>query len=164
MCYDNYMKTEILAMILKLSAAFNMDPAIVQSVVTVESNFNHLTIGPVGEIGLMQLRPEYFSIKKYAYNFFREPSPFDVFAHTSKDERSLFDPKENLTIGIQYLKEVQTKCSHLGEIEFVICYNRGVVGGLNVADPSRDQYVLKVSKVYYELKMSKLRAVASKDP
>jgi soluble lytic murein transglycosylase-like protein len=50
--------TAVTSMIIKESAKHDFDPVLVLAIIKTESSFNPLAIGGVGEIGLMQIRPE----------------------------------------------------------------------------------------------------------
>ena len=62
-----------------------LDPLLVASIISVESNFNSRAISPKSAFGLMQLRPQ------TAANF---------------AVRNLFDPQQNIDAGTRYLKEL----------------------------------------------------------
>ncbi len=62
-----------------------IDPMLVASIISVESNFNSRAISSKSAFGLMQLRP------KTAANF---------------SVRNLFDPQQNIDAGTRYLKEL----------------------------------------------------------
>jgi soluble lytic murein transglycosylase-like protein len=62
-----------------------IDPLLVASVISVESNFNSRAISPRSAFGLMQLRP-------------KTAASFAV--------RNLFDPQQNIDAGTRYLKEL----------------------------------------------------------
>lgn len=77
--------------ILSESEKFNFDPVFVLALIRTESNFNPLAIGSVGEIGLMQLRPETgeWIAKKEKIRW--------------KGPKTLKDPVQNIRIGVAYL-------------------------------------------------------------
>lgn len=62
-----------------------VDPLLVASIISVESNFNSRAISPKSAFGLMQLRP-------------RTAAELSV--------RNLFDPAQNIEAGTHYLKEL----------------------------------------------------------
>ena len=62
-----------------------LDPLLVASIISVESNFNSRAISPKSAFGLMQLRP-------------RTAAELSV--------RNLFDPAQNIEAGTHYLKEL----------------------------------------------------------
>jgi Transglycosylase SLT domain len=110
---------------IKLYASmFNLSPNLIAAVITVESSQNPRTIGQVGEIGLMQVRPEYH---KHAKGL-------------------LFVPTYNIKEGAKRLAEAKRYCKHKIDYQWVVCYNRGLIGGARLKDPSTDSYYLKVRK------------------
>lgn len=123
---------ELLSTVFLMSATYNADPYLVAAVVNVESGFNPITVGTVGEIGLMQLRPEYHIKKGYSF--------------------MLFDPKVNLQQGIKYLKSVQSECRHKEKLTFLVCYNAGVAGGSKIKNPRSFDYYKKVTASYNAFK------------
>ncbi len=67
------------------AAAHNLEKALLNAVITVESGFNARSVSPKGAMGLMQLMPE--TARRYG----------------AKDP---FDPKQNLLAGAKYLKDL----------------------------------------------------------
>jgi hypothetical protein len=126
---------ELLTTILIASSAQNVDPYLVAAVVQVESQFNANRVGDLGEIGLMQLRPEYFS---------------------KENPQRLFNPRRNIEIGVRYLKEVQAHCKYKSAHTFVVCYNAGITGGSRLLRPKEFAYYLKIDKAYSEMKSDKV--------
>lgn len=96
-------------------AKYGVDPLLVLSVMKVESKFNYRAISPTGPIGLLQV----------AWSWHKEKS--------SKD--SLFDPKTNIFVGTQIIKEYKNLSS--SETELLLRYN----GSLGSFSP---QYAIKV--------------------
>ena len=72
-------------MITAAASREGVDPALVEAVVAVESDFNPRAISPKGATGLMQLMPQ--TASRYGVS-------------------NSFDPQENLTGGIRYLRDL----------------------------------------------------------
>lgn len=87
--------------IYEAGAKHNVDPVLILSVMAVESKFNYRAISPTGPVGLLQV----------AYHWHKEK--------TSK--AALFDPKNNIDVGTQILKEYSNRSST--ETETLLRYN-----------------------------------------
>lgn len=102
--------------------AADMDYRLIMAVIDKESQFNPRAIGTSGEIGLMQIMPATAALmaKNLNWSWYEPP--------TKKDGKyvslgSLGDPKLNIYIGIQYLKERRDK---FGDTKTALqAYNRG---------------------------------------
>ncbi len=70
----------------KSAKAHNVDPLLVQSVIQVESNYNHYAVSPKGAEGLMQLMPGTARMLGVGNSF---------------------DPAENIEAGVKYLRYLQ---------------------------------------------------------
>jgi soluble lytic murein transglycosylase-like protein len=114
----------LLMLVYLYSALYNLDPVLVESIIEVESGFQSDRIGALGELGMMQLRPEYFYHKDLA------------------------KPEINLQIGIAYLAEVKEQCKHKEDNTFIVCYNAGVTGGNRIKYPKKQSYYKRVMKLY----------------
>jgi len=120
------MEALIMAFILKYSVINDIDPRLVMAVVQVESAYNPKAKGPVGEIGLMQLRPNLYP------------------KHTVAQ---LYDIETNIRLGTEHLATHMRHCSHGGKLA-VICYNLGVRGAKRIKNPTQFPYYKKVSNAY----------------
>ena len=77
--------------LLRLCHAYRFDPAIVLSLIDVESSFRPRVISGKGAVGLMQILPS--TAREFGH-------PLGISIHSSKD---LMDPFDNISIGIAYL-------------------------------------------------------------
>jgi hypothetical protein len=77
---------QIQQLVEKSAKAHNIDPLLVQSVIQVESNYNHYAISPKGAEGLMQLMPGTARMLGVSNSF---------------------DPAENIEAGVKYLRYLQ---------------------------------------------------------
>jgi hypothetical protein len=83
------------------SAKYGIDPILALSVMSVESGFNYKAISPTGPIGLFQIAASW---------------------HKDKTTQSaLFDPRHNINVGVQILKEYSDKSNT--DIETLLRYN-----------------------------------------
>ena len=114
----------ILAAISFYASMYNLPPKLITAVITVESSQNSSTIGPVGEVGLMQVRPE--------------------FHHNSRG--LLFVPTYNIKEGTKRLAQAKKYCKHQDNYSWVVCYNRGIMGGARLLNPKTDTYYQKILK------------------
>jgi soluble lytic murein transglycosylase-like protein len=71
----------------KSARAHNVDPLLVQSVIQVESNYNHYAVSPKGAEGLMQLMPGTARMLGVSNSF---------------------DPAQNIEAGVKYLRYLQS--------------------------------------------------------
>ena len=118
------MNTAIASLILAAAVHFNISPELALSVALQESSLNPQAVGPVGEVGLFQVRPRY-----------------------SKFSRSeLFNPIINITEGLRMLKFAKTHCKHQKDYTWIVCYNLGVTGGNRIKYPKKFEYYKKVMK------------------
>jgi len=119
--------------ITEASEAYSVDPALVKSVIKVESNFNPNSTSPKGAMGLMQLMPE-----------------------TARDlgVRNAYDPVENVRAGTRYLKSLLNRYD--GNIDLALAaYNWGM--GNIEKRPDRmpaetKNYVETVTRCYERMK------------
>lgn len=95
-----------------------------------------MAVGKHGEKGLMQLRPQYFGL--------------------SKKGDELHNPIINIHKGTVYLKQVERSCKKKLDKGWLVCYNRGIAGGIKVAQPNKDKYVVAVKKNIKLLKQQRI--------
>jgi soluble lytic murein transglycosylase len=103
---------EIAAAILKESARHELDPLFVMAVISGESSFNPEAVGPVGEIGLMQLRPSTAAwiARKQRVKW--------------QGEKTLTSPTRNIELGVAYLGWLRTHFRQHGQL-YLAAYNMG---------------------------------------
>ena len=99
--------------ILAQSIQHGFDPIFVLSVIWTESSFRPTMVGGVGEIGLMQIRPETaeWLAKKIGYTRF-------------KGRSSLFDPVVNIELGTAYFAMLRESFDDDGVL-YISAYNMG---------------------------------------
>lgn len=90
--------TQIVTIVNKHSRSYSLDPALILSVIAVESRFKPDARGSIGERGLMQLNPKYFDIN-------------NTLEH-------------NIEVGVSYLAYLQ-KLRPYKQNQWLEFYNRG---------------------------------------
>lgn len=128
---------EISNTIIEEATRHQLDPYFVMAVISGESSFNPLAVGPVGEIGLMQIRPTtgawIAGISKMKW----------------KGDKMLKDPVMNIKLGTAYLAWLRAKFDGHGQL-YLAAYNMGaksVKKALNKKIMPKD-YPLHVMKRY----------------
>lgn len=99
-----------------------VDPRITQAIISTESNGRPYAVGAIGEIGLMQIRPE----------------------HVPESRLQLFNPCTNVKRGTAILKRAMNKCKHQLDHTWTICFNLGIAGGRKIKHPRKFPYYLKI--------------------
>jgi soluble lytic murein transglycosylase-like protein len=90
----------------------SLDPYFVMAIISGESSFNPVAIGPVGEIGLMQIRPatgEWMA---------------EILKTKWRGEKTLRDPVQNIKLGTAYLAWLRNKFEGHGQL-YLAAYNMG---------------------------------------
>ncbi len=107
-----YQAHSIALTVIDQASKFSLDPYFILAVISGESSFNPLAVGPVGEIGMMQIRPatgEWISsIMKYKW----------------RGKNSLRDPIHNIKLGVAYLSWLRNKFQGHGQL-YLAAYNMG---------------------------------------
>jgi soluble lytic murein transglycosylase-like protein len=117
---------------------YDVSPALIDSVIQVESNYNPSAVSPKGALGLMQLLPD--TARRFGV-------------------RDVFDPRDNILGGVRYLKFLQDtfKDDRLA----VAAYNagEGAVSKYNGVPPFPEtvNYVAKVGQRYTKAKSAAAR-------
>lgn len=109
----------------------NFDPMLLQALGRQESNMNPRAVGALGELGIFQLRPEF--LPDYSKN-------------------ELLNPEINVKVAIKLLKEAKKNCIHKKNFEWLVCFNMGVTRGNKIKYPTKNKYVINVTKYYKEYK------------
>lgn len=103
----------VTATIMGEAAKHKLDPFILTAVIAGESSFNPEAIGPVGEVGLMQIRPStaLWITKKLNLPWY--------------GEKTLKDPLKNIRIGAAYLSYLHQRLGSEGFL-YLAAYNMGL--------------------------------------
>jgi soluble lytic murein transglycosylase-like protein len=101
-----------------------MDANLLLAVAYVESHYNPRKTGSLGEVGLMQLRPE-----------FHDGVDYSVIG--------------NLTMAANYMKELRVICKHKADLTWLTCYNAGPYN--KISQPKQTAYYKAVLAAYTEI-------------
>jgi soluble lytic murein transglycosylase-like protein len=102
-----HIPADLASKIYDIALAEGIEPKVAFSLVSIESDFTHTAVSPVGALGLTQVMPG-------TARFF-DP-------HIARDD--LFKPETNLHIGFRFLKELIAKYN--GNVDLALsAYNRG---------------------------------------
>lgn len=103
---------KIMNAILEQSEKYEMDPVFVLAIVATESRYNPKAIGGVGEIGLMQIRPETaeWIAKKEKIKW--------------QGKKTLYDPVSNIKIGVAYVSFLRDHFDGKA-MKYLSAYNMG---------------------------------------
>jgi len=118
------MNTLIISLILSMAPFFDIKPELAVAIAKQESSLRPNVIGPVGEVGLFQIRPKY---SKYT-------------------KAELFNPVINITEGMRFLQFAKKHCRHKVDFTYIVCYNAGVQGGSRINHPKKFEYYKKVMR------------------
>lgn len=91
---------------------YGFDPVLLMSVIQSESSFNPIQVGSVGEIGLMQIRP---NTGKWMA---------EMIGVQWKGNRTLRDPVQNIKIGAAYLNYLRNQFDSHARL-YLAAYNMG---------------------------------------
>jgi soluble lytic murein transglycosylase len=103
---------QIANVIIEQSAKHSLDPYFVMAVISGESSFNPLAIGPVGEIGMMQIRP---TTGEWIAKLNKIPW---------RGAKALKDPIYNIKLGTAYFSWLRQKFDGHGQL-YLAAYNMG---------------------------------------
>lgn len=123
----------IIALIVTLAPQYNIDPKVALAVAAVESGYNSKAIGTAGEVGLFQIMP-------------------NVFKHKGYTKKQMLNPRINIIVGLEMLRDAKNRCVHKHGIDYLVCYNAGIAGGKRYKHPSKSKYVKQVAKHMKEIK------------
>lgn len=124
------------------ASVHSLDPYFVMAVISGESSFNPLAVGPVGEIGLMQIRT---STGKWMAN---------IMKTSWQGEKTLRDPVANIKLGVAYLAWLREKFNGHGQL-YLAAYNMGPKSvkkavGRNVMPKDYPIHVMKRYIAFYK--------------
>ena len=131
---------EVADTIITEAEAHDFDPVFVLAIISTESSFNPLARGPVGEIGLMQVRPEtaVWMSKKDGITWY--------------GPETLEDPVYNVRYGIAYIGHLRDSFDGYAN-KYVSAYNLGAtkVRRLYRMELLPKEYSLRVLKNYKDM-------------
>jgi soluble lytic murein transglycosylase len=124
------------------AARHNLDPFFLMAVISGESSFNPEAVGPVGEMGLMQIRP---STGKWMAK---------IIKAKWKGDRSLNDPIFNIKLGTAYLSWLRERFAGHGQL-YLAAYNMGASSvrralGRNIWPKDYPRHVMKRYLAFYK--------------
>lgn len=95
------------------SIRYKIEPMMITAIISGESSFNPVATGPVGEVGLMQLRPRTarWIAEKYGIKW--------------RGASALKDPVYNIQLGSAYLGYLKKKYSPKEGLLYLAAYNMG---------------------------------------
>ncbi|WP_230350809.1 lytic transglycosylase domain-containing protein [Lelliottia sp. WAP21] len=133
---------EIKNFIQEQATHFNVDPVLIDAIITVESGYNLNALSPKGALGLMQLMPATARelAKKEGVQF---------------EDGHLLDPKTNIRLGVKYLAELGNRYNN--NVELVLAAYHAGIGNVaqynNKVPPfeSTRRYVRDVTCLYNNL-------------
>lgn len=121
------LSSKVLLAIIVASSTYGIDPKLLTAIAIVESSGRESAVGSLGEIGLMQMRPEFHPCAS-------------------------FDAVESALCAARYLKKLKKlKQSKWGNAWFV-SYNYGP--NKKVDEPKKTSYYVKVTRVMRLLKLT----------
>jgi soluble lytic murein transglycosylase len=117
--------------IVRIADMYDMDPKVVAGLIAVETKFDNTLVGKLGEVGLMQIRPEYHSTFIEDLNLRRE---------------YLAQAEMNILSGVKYLHYLREVFYPVyGDYRFIEHYNQGPN-----RRPKKFSYYNKVMQYYHQ--------------
>jgi soluble lytic murein transglycosylase-like protein len=133
---DRGTPAEFKAHILNASRKYMVDPALVEAIIQVESNFRSDAVSRSGATGLMQLMPG---------------------TARDLDVMDRFNPRDNIHGGVKYISELMKRFNYNMTL-VIAAYNAGpsAVERHNGVPPNAEtpRYVKKVFKAYHDYKIN----------
>jgi soluble lytic murein transglycosylase-like protein len=122
----------IISLIMYLAPAYGIDPYVATAVAYTESSMNPKAIGGKGEVGLFQIMPNLFKARGFT-------------------AAQMKVPMNNITVGLDMLREAKKNCIHKGALSSLVCYNVGARNAKKIKYPMKFKYVKSVTKKVLEL-------------
>jgi len=137
---DKWQASTLSNLVIEESSRYGLDPVFIMAVIAQESGFRPNAVGPVGEIGLMQLRPstaEWIATRS-GYHFW--------------GAQTLYHPFVNIKLGIAYVANLRYSFSGRAS-QYVSAYNIGARNVRRLAAVQRmpRTYNLQVMKKYQDM-------------
>ena len=133
---DRGTPAEFKAHILNASRKYTVDPALIEAIIQVESNFRSDAVSRSGATGLMQLMPG---------------------TARNLDVMDRFNPRDNIHGGVKYISELMKRFDNNMTLA-IAAYNAGpsAVERHNGVPPNAEtpRYVKKVFKAYHDYKIN----------
>ena len=128
---------KITNVLIRESQKYGMDPIFTLALIKTESQFNPIAIGSVGEIGLMQVRPEtgQWIARKFGYRWL--------------GKNSLKDPAINIKFGVAYLSYLKSKYKNEA-IKYINAYNLGPANVYRLGKKVQKHYYAQVVTNRYQ--------------
>lgn len=138
-----YKKSEVelfVAELIQITEKYNLDPVLVLALIKTESQFNDRAVGAVGEIGLMQIKPDTAEWVCEKNNI------------KWKGQSELKKPTYNIQIGLLYLNELKNKFKNEANL-YLNAYNTGPAKLYSMPAGARwlHPYYRRVSLNYLEI-------------
>lgn len=134
---DKWQAAPLANLVIQESNKYQLDPIFIMAIIAQESSFRTKARGPVGEIGLMQLRPSTAAhiAQKAGITF--------------HGEKTLEQPFLNLKIGIAYMAQLRQSFKGKAK-QYISAYNMGSrnVRRLIASAQTPNEYSSKVMKKY----------------
>ncbi len=104
-----------------------IDPSLALKLARIESGMNPHAKSSTSDGGLFQLNSR---------------------SHKFHNEQWRYRVDTNTAVAMSTLAYLKQKCKHRLLNQFVLCYNRGIVGAARIKNPNKTQYYQKVTSLW----------------
>jgi soluble lytic murein transglycosylase len=144
--------------LMQISRIHGDDPVFLLAVIKTESSFNHNAVGSVGEVGLMQIKPETAEWVSKKNNI------------AWRGATALKDPTYNILIGSHYFQYLKKSLKKQSADRYVNAYNIGLTA-LRRLDQNKlkerqyyNRVITNYSQIYSQLKKIKIKIAGEPKP